>query len=107
VEPGLLQLARHERRRAAQGDLPAVRQLGPEPHQAASDPPSTGTYAPVMNEEASLSRKAMTDAISSGDAGRPMGVRSIIRSRFTGSARLFADIGVSTTPGPTMLTRMP
>ena len=66
--------------------LPSVF-MGRFPFQAPV-PPSTGTYAPVMKEDASEVRNAITDAISSGGAGRPSGVFSIILARLSGIARL-------------------
>src|SRR5271166_5572849 len=67
-------------------------------------PASTGITMPVMIRAASDSRKAIGPAISSGDAPRPMGVRShIALKKFFGTSVL--TMGVSTNVGATALTR--
>jgi hypothetical protein len=41
-------------------------------------PPSTGRIAPLMKLVASLARKTIAAAISSGSAARPSGVRAVL-----------------------------
>jgi hypothetical protein len=61
----------------------------------------------VRQLAASLARKAITLAISSGFAIRPRGIAAPRRCIRAGSFMLVTVIGVATAPGPTPHTRMP
>src|SRR5450631_1624579 len=75
-------------------------------------PPSTGTTAPVKNDDSSLIKKTMAAAISSGVANRFKSCRpvslgmSASRSPGEKPARKSRDMGVSMPPGQMTLQRI-
>jgi hypothetical protein len=70
-------------------------------------PPSIGSETPVIIEAPSPSRNTIGDAISSSVAQRPSGIASRKGGPTSERPQYQADIGVITTVGLTLLTRMP
>src|SRR5579884_157890 len=69
-------------------------------------PASTVKVDPLMYDDSSDARKSAAYAISLAWAGRPGGMWTNRRARFSGSARIDCSSGVSTGPGQTALARM-
>src|SRR5206468_277841 len=77
--------SRHERAHGALADAD-LRELSGDYHRGGelyvvSMPPSTGSSAPVMYDDASLARKIAAAASSTASPFRPAGTRTIIMSR--------------------------
>ncbi|MNV49551.1 hypothetical protein D3C71_1415110 [compost metagenome] len=70
------------------------------------NPPSTGSETPVIIEAASLSKKTMGAAISASLAQRPSGICFRKGSATCGWLQWPDEIGVMTTVGLTLLTRI-
>src|SRR5262249_44823617 len=75
---------------------------------AAVQPPSTTYHPPVQKEAASDAMNATSSATSSGRPSRPIGCFATSGSRSDGSeSKAALASGVSITPGPTQLIRIP
>src|SRR4051812_25579800 len=73
-------------------------------HHQAVHPPSTRSACPVTIAAAGLARYAAAAATSSISATRPRGMRERMRSRHSGSARVFRANSVATKVGATAFT---